>query len=74
MKDIFANRIKHYRRKEDLTQEELAIKIGISPQSVSKWERGEGFPDVSLLPVIANFFKITIDELLGNDEISKRQD
>ncbi|MBR6558607.1 MAG: helix-turn-helix transcriptional regulator [Clostridia bacterium] len=73
MKDIFANRIKHYRRKEDLTQEELAIKIGISPQSVSKWERGEGFPDVSLLPIIANYFGITIDELLGNDEICKRQ-
>lgn len=74
MKDIFAKRIKHYRRREDLTQEEFAIKIGISPQSVSKWERGEGFPDVSLLPIIANYFEITIDELLGNDEISKRQD
>lgn len=74
MKDIFAKRIRYYRRKEDLTQEELAMKIGISPQSVSKWERGEGFPDVSLLPVIANYFGITIDELLGNDEIGRRND
>ncbi len=74
MKDIFAQRIKYYRRKEDLTQEELANKIGISPQSVSKWERGEGFPDVSLLPIIANYFGISIDELLGNDKLSMHQD
>ena len=74
MKIQFAQVLRKFRREKDLTQEELARAIGISPQSVSKWERGDGYPDISLLPEIANFFKISIDTLLGNDEESKRTD
>ena len=70
----FAKVLRKYRREKDLTQEEFAHEIGISPQSISKWERGDGFPDISLLPAIANFFGISIDTLLGNDEESKRAD
>ena len=74
MKIQFAQVLRRYRHEKDMTQEELARAIGISPQSVSKWERGDGFPDISLLPEIANFFGISIDTLLGNDEESKRAD
>ncbi len=68
MKLNFGEILRKYRRERDLTQEELAQDIGISSQSVSKWERNDGYPDIELLPVIANYFGVTIDTLLGNDK------
>ena len=69
-----ANNLKKLKKKRELTQEDLANFIGVSFQAVSKWERGEGYPDITILPVIANFFDVTLDELVGMDEIknSKR--
>ena len=61
------------RREKGLTQEELAAALGVSPQSISNWEHG-GYPDIELLPAIANFFEITVDELIGNDKISMEED
>lgn len=61
------------RREKNLTQEELASALGVSPQSISNWEHG-GYPDIELLPSIANFFGITVDELIGNDKISVEED
>ena len=61
------------RRKKGLTQEELAAQLGVSPQSISNWERG-GYPDIILLPRIANFFGISVDELIGNDEANRKED
>lgn len=61
------------RRKRNMTQEELASVLTVSPQAVSHWERG-GYPDITLLPRIANFFQISIDELFGNDDISRKAD
>ena len=57
--------IKALRKKLHLTQEQFADKIGVSSQAVSKWETGICYPDISLLPLIAQLFGITIDELLG---------
>lgn len=61
--------IRRLRKERSLTQENLAEILQISPQSVSKWERGEAYPDITMLPAIANCFGVTIDVLLGNDKI-----
>lgn len=57
--------IKKLRREKDLTQEKLAEFLGVTFQSISNWERGESYPDITLLPEIANFFGVSVDELLG---------
>lgn len=51
------------RRQKDITQEEMANAIGTSAQAISKWERGKNYPDIELLPIIADFFSTTIDNL-----------
>ncbi len=70
MQITLANNLRELRKNKNLTQEELAGYLNISPQAISKWERGEGFPDIAMLPVIANYFGVTIDTLLGNDTTS----
>ena len=67
-------KIKESRYEKGLTQEEIGSLIGVSAQSVSKWERGEGYPDIEILPSLANYFGISIDELLGADADSKKYD
>lgn len=57
------NKIKQLRYNSGLTQEQLAIKLGISAQSVSKWENGITMPDITLLPLLATELGVTIDEL-----------
>lgn len=57
--------IKRLRKERNLTQEALANFIGVSYQSVSKWERYESYPDITLIPSIASFFGVTTDTLLG---------
>lgn len=64
--------IKRLRRERDLTQEEVAAHLGVSYQSVSKWERGEGYPDITMLPALANYFGVSLDELLGMSESEKQ--
>jgi len=61
--------IRHLRTGAGLSQEELAQALHISPQSVSKWERGEGYPDITALPGLARYFGVTLDELIGMDEL-----
>lgn len=59
--------LKKYRIMKDLTQEDVAAYLGITPQSVSKWERGESYPDITFLPALANIFETSIDLLIGMD-------
>ena len=61
--------LKKYRIMKELTQEDVAESLGITPQSVSKWERGESYPDITLLPALANIFETSVDLLLGMDTI-----
>ena len=56
-------KIRAKRRERDLTQEELANILGVSKAAVSKWEKEESFPDITMLPQIAQLFHITMDEL-----------
>ena len=65
--------IRNFRLERSLTQEEVAAHLGVSFQSVSKWERGEGYPDIELLPSIANYFGISVDELLGVSQQVKQE-
>ena len=65
-----AENLKLLRKEKKMSQEELAELLGVTSQSISKWELGINFPDLTLLPKIANIFKISIDELLGTQPIS----
>lgn len=56
-------KIRSKRRERELTQEELASILFVSKAAVSKWENGESYPDIALLPKIAQLFHITMDEL-----------
>lgn len=66
-------KLKKLRRERDLTQEELAAHIGISFQAISKWERGDGYPDITMLPTLARYFDVSVDELIGMEEITSAQ-
>ena len=61
--------LKKYRLLKNLTQEDVAGYLGITSQSVSKWERGESYPDITFLPALANIFETSIDLLIGMDTI-----
>ena len=61
--------LKKYRIAKGLTQEEVAAFLGITAQSVSKWERGESYPDITFLPALANIFETSVDLLIGMDAV-----
>ena len=65
--------IKKLRLEKGITQEALAETLGITFQSVSRWERGESYPDITLLPTIASFFNISVDALLGTNKLQNEQ-
>ena len=66
-------KIRELRRRDGRTQEALAEAIGVTSQAVSRWEANGGYPDMEMIPSIANYFGVTIDELFGyhNDRESK---
>lgn len=61
----FAENIIRLRKDKGATQEQLADFLGVTKASVSKWETKQSMPDISLLPIIASYFDVSIDELLG---------
>ena len=68
-----AENLKKYRIIKNLTQEDLANYSNITPQSVSKWERGETYPDITFLPALANIFETSIDLLIGMDVVRAKE-
>jgi len=65
MEICLKDKLRTLRMQKGITQEALANHLGITPQSVGKWERGEGFPDITLLPLMADLFDCSIDELFS---------
>ncbi len=72
MKNLLSENMRTLRMSKKLTQEQIAEAFGVSPQAVSRWENGAALPDISLLPVIANFYEVTSDFLLGIDVNAKQ--
>ena len=60
--------IKRLRGMKSITQEQLAVSMNVTCAAVSKWERGETYPDITLLQPLAYFFGVTLDELMGYDQ------
>ena len=70
---MIGENLKRLRRRRNLTQEEVAAHLGISFQAISKWERGDGYPDITMLPALAHYFDVTVDDLIGMNQIVKQQ-
>jgi transcriptional regulator with XRE-family HTH domain len=70
---IFSERLKREREKKGWSQTELAEKIHVSRQSVSKWETGKNYPNIEVIIDLSDLFGITIDELLRSDEELKEK-
>ena len=65
--------IKKLRADNNITQDTLATAIGVTPQAISRWESEGGYPDIELLPALADFFSVSTDELLGY-KLSEREE
>ena len=66
MNTTLGKRIAALRREKELKQDELAEKLGVTFQTISRWENGGAYPDMELLPAIAGIFDVTVDHLLGS--------
>lgn len=73
MKLTIGENIRSFRKKNDLTQETLAERLGVSYQSISRWENGANYPDLEMLPAIADALAVTIDELLEMPDRRKEE-
>lgn len=59
------------RKEQNLTQEELAVKLNITNKAVSKWETGKGLPDASIMMDLCNILKISVNDLLSGEKVDK---
>ncbi len=62
---IIGTQIKSLRKSKGITQRAFASALKVTPQAVSKWERNQSFPDISILPAIADYFGVSMDTLFG---------
>jgi len=70
-----SEQIRELRRRDGRTQEDLADALGVTAQAVSRWEKGICYPDMEMMPALANYFGVTIDELFGyHNERAKKVD
>ena len=65
----FHEKLQQLRKQKGLTQEELAQALFVSRTAVSKWESGKGYPNIDSLKALANFFSVTVDELLSGEQL-----
>ncbi len=65
MKLTLGEKIKELRKRDGRKQEDLANALGVSNQAVSRWEKDGSYPDMEMIPAIANYFHVSIDELFG---------
>lgn len=70
----FGENFKSLRKVKGLTQEKMAEEFGVSSQSISRWELGICYPDIEMLPMIANYFGTSVDMLLSNDNLTKERE
>ncbi len=63
----FHTRLKQLRKTNELTQEQLAEYMGVSPQAISRWETGATYPDIAQIPLLSHIFHVSADTLLGID-------
>ena len=68
MKLNISESIRRLRREADMTQEEVAAALGVTYQAVSRWENGQSYPDIELLPSLAALFGVDMDRLFGIDD------
>lgn len=64
----FGSRISRLRQNKNMTQEQLAARIGVTPQALSRWERGQSLPDLALLADVCQILEVSADELLGMED------
>lgn len=74
MKTSFGETVRTLRLERNLTQGQLADALNISPQAVSKWERGQALPDLSLIPALARALNVAVDALFGMDGTAREID
>ena len=66
-----ADRIQQLRKQKGISQEELADRVGVSRQAVSKWESAQSVPDLDKILLLSDYFEVTTDYLLGRTSVSK---
>ena len=66
--------LRELRLKSGMTQEQLAYELGVSAQSISRWENGSTYPDITMLPIIASFYEVSIDVLLGYSKVCTQEE
>ena len=69
----FAEKLKSMRKQSGMSQEKLAEKIGVSRQAITKWENNTGIPDIENMLALSSLFNVSVDELLSNEKIEKKQ-